>query len=291
VQEIKIGDLRISQNTLIRIGVIVLAMVWLYFDVFRKLLSDWWVDENYSHGLLVPLISGYAIWQNRDRFEGLSLKPSSILGWLGMIGAVVLLWGGTLGAELFTTRISLVAAIISLIFYFAGFQWLKHLSFPLVLLCLAIPIPSIIFTRISFPLQLLASDYAATVINWLDIPAFRNGNVIELAQMKLEVVEACSGIRSLMSLATLAVTYAYFTEPRWWRRILLIASVIPIAIFTNATRVTITGIMAHYRGEDAAQGFQHAFSGWLIFIVAMLMLLVVAHCLRALSRFLPENWR
>ena len=291
VQEIKIGELTISHNTLLRIGLLTLALVWLYFDVLRKLLSDWWVDENYSHGLLVPFIGGYAIWQNRERFQGLALKPLNVLGWIGIITAVVMLWGGTLGAELFSTRISLVGALISLILYFAGFNWLKHLSFPLVLLLLAIPIPAIIFTRISFPLQLLASDYAATVINWLDIPAFRNGNVIELAQMKLEVVEACSGIRSLMSLATLAVTYAYFTEPRWWRRILLIASVVPIAIFTNAARVTITGIMAHYRGEEAAQGFQHAFSGWLIFIVAMLMLLVVAQFLRAVSRFLPENWR
>ncbi len=291
MQEIKIGELTISQNTLLRIGLLTLALVWLYFDVLRKLMSDWWIDENYSHGLLVPFIGGYAIWQNRDRFQGLALKPLNVLGWIGIIAAVVMLWGGTLGAELFSTRISLVGALISLILYFAGFKWLKHLSFPLVLLLLAIPIPAIIFSRISFPLQLLASDYAATVINWLDIPAFRNGNVIELAQMKLEVVEACSGIRSLMSLATLAVTYAYFTEPRWWRRILLIASVIPIAIFTNAARVTITGVMAHYRGEEAAQGFQHAFSGWLIFIVAMLMLLVVAQFLRSVSRFLPENWR
>ena len=138
MEEIRTGEWSISQNTLLRIGMLSLALGWLYFDVLRKLISDWYVDENYSHGLLVPFIGGYAIWQNRDRFQGLALKPLNVLGWLGIISAVALLWAGTLGAELFSTRISLIAALISLILYFAGFNWLKHLSFPLVLLALLI---------------------------------------------------------------------------------------------------------------------------------------------------------
>jgi exosortase len=291
VQEIRIGELTISHSNIWRGGLLGLALGWLYFNVLRSLVSDWYVDENYSHGLLVPFIAGYAIWQNREQWHDIPFRPLIWTGGALMVVAVLLLWAGTVGAELFVTRISLLLALLSLLLYFGGTGWLKQMGFPLLLLLLAIPIPLLIFNRIAFPLQLLASDYAARVINLLGIPAFREGNVIELAQMKLEVVEACSGIRSLMSLATLAVTYVYFAEPKWWRRIVLVASVIPIAIVTNAARVTVTGIMAHYRGEEAAQGFQHTFSGWLIFLVAMVLLLATAQLLRFVSRFLPARWK
>ncbi len=291
MQEVKIEEITISQSSVWRGGLICLALGWLYFDVLRRLTSDWYNDENYSHGLLVPFIAGYALWQNRAELRATAIRPMTWLGGILLSGAVLLLWAGTVGAEMFITRISFLLAIISLVLYFGGKDWLKRMFFPLLLLLLAIPIPMLIFNRIAFPLQLIASDYAARVINLIGIPAFREGNVIELAQMKLEVVEACSGIRSLMSLATLAVTYAYFAEAKWWRRIALVASVIPIAIVTNAARVTVTGVMAHYRGEEAAQGFQHAFSGWLMFLVAMILLLTVAQLLRGVSRFLPERWR
>ena len=291
MQEIRVGEFTISQQQIWRGSLLCLALGWLYFDVLRRLTSDWYNDENYSHGLLVPLIAGYAIWQNRDRLQALAVRPMTWIGGGLTVLAVLMLWAGTVGAELFITRISFLFAIISLILYFGGKDWLKQMTFSLLLLLLAIPIPLLIFNRIAFPLQLIASDYAARVINMIGIPAFREGNVIELAQMKLEVVEACSGIRSLMSLATLAVTYAYFTESKWWRQLALVASVIPIAIVTNAARVTITGVMAHYRGEEAAQGFQHAFSGWLMFIVAMILLLAVAQVLRLTARFLPARWR
>ena len=291
MQEVKIGEITISQSSVWRGCLICLALGWLYFEVLRRLTSDWYNDENYSHGLLVPFIAGYALWQNREGLRATPLNPRTWIGGGLVIVAVLLLWAGTVGAEMFITRISFLFAIISLVLYFGGTDWLKRMFFPLLLLLLAIPIPMLIFNRIAFPLQLIASDYAARVINLIGIPAFREGNVIELAQMKLEVVEACSGIRSLMSLATLAVTYAYFAEAKWWRRIALVISVIPIAIVTNAARVTITGIMAHYRGEEAAQGFQHAFSGWLMFIVAMLLLLVIAQALRLISKLLPAKLR
>ena len=291
MQEIRMGEFTLTQKQIWRGGLLCLALGWLYFDVLRRLTSDWYNDENYSHGLLVPFIAGYAIWQNRERLQAIVAKPMTWIGGGLTVLAVLLLWAGTVGAELFVTRVSFLFAIVGLILYFGGIDWLKQMTFPLLLLLLAIPIPLLIFNRIAFPLQLIASDYAARVINLIGIPAFREGNVIELAQMKLEVVEACSGIRSLMSLTTLAVTYAYFTESKWWRRIVLVASVIPIAIITNAARVTITGIMAHHRGEEAAQGFQHAFSGWLMFVVAMILLLAVAQALRFATRFLPERWR
>lgn len=257
-------------------ALIALVLLWLYSDVLRRLATDWWIDENYSHGLLLPFISGYAIWSLRDQLNQTQCKPQRGLGTVLMLAAVFLLLAGTVGAEFYISRVSFILALASLTLYFFGVAHLRLLVFPLGLFLLAIPIPAILFNQIAFPLQLIASDYAARTINLLGIPALREGNVIELANMKLQVVEACSGIRSLMALATLSVTYAYFAESYWWRRIVLVAAVIPIAIIANAARVAGTGVMAHYKGVEAAEGFMHSFSGWLVFIVAMLMLLAVA---------------
>lgn len=288
---IRIGPIKIAVTALWKGLAITAALLWLYSNTLWGLGNDWWVDENYSHGFLVPFISGYAIWQNRFRLQETLPKPMVWIGGGLVLMAVLMLLAGTLGAEFFVARVSFVLALVGLTLYFGGLEWLKLMLFPIGIFILAIPIPEIIFNQIAFPLQLLASDYAARVINMLGIPALREGNVIELAQMKLQVVEACSGIRSLMSLATLAVTYAAFAESRWWRRILLVASVIPIAIISNAARVAGTGVMAYYRGPEAAEGFQHAFSGWIIFIVALVMLMAVAQLLRFASRFLPVRYR
>jgi exosortase len=198
--------------------------------------------------------------------------------------AVLMLLAGVLGAELFVTRISMVMSLVALVIYFCGISWLKQLLFPIGLLLLAIPIPNIIFNQIAFPLQLIASDYATRAIKIAGIPALREGNIIELAQMKLQVVEACSGIRSLVSLMTVAIVYIYFFEPKWWRRMIIVAAVVPIAIIANASRVTGTGVMAHYWGIQAAEGFMHGFSGWLVFIVAVLMLFAVAQALNLSER-------
>jgi exosortase len=252
---------------LLRGAVICLALLWLYSDVLRRLAEDWWVDENYSHGLLMPFIGGYAIWINRHCLFNAPRHPRRWLGGGLMLIAVMMLLAGTVGAEFYISRVSFIAALASLVIYFFGLGHLWLLIFPLGLFLLAVPIPTILFNQIAFPLQLLASDYAARAINLLGIPALREGNVIELAHMKLQVVEACSGIRSLMALATLSVTYAYFGESLWWRRVVLVAAVIPIAIIANAARVAGTGVMAHYKGVESAEGFMLSFSGWLILLL------------------------
>src|SRR5262249_11119292 len=152
-------------------------------------------------------------------------------------------------------------SVVGLVLYFCGSAHLARLAFPIGIWLLAIPIPNVIFFQIALPLQLIASDYATRMIRLFGIPALREGNVIELAQMKLQVVEACSGIRSLISLTLLAVVYAHFTENRWWRRIALVVAVVPIAIIANASRVAGAGMMAHFYGTRAAEGFLHNFSG------------------------------
>lgn len=271
--------------------VVAIALAWLavYYDVIRRLVDDWRVDENYSHGFLIPIISGYAIWTERERIFSTPLEPRLLPGAALMLIAVLMLLAGILGAELYITRLSLVVSLAGLAVYFGGWTWLRQLLFPIGLLLLALPIPNILFNQIAFPLQLIASDYATRVIKLLGIPALREGNVIELARMKLQVVEACSGIRSLVSLTSLAVVYVYFTETRWWRRIALVVAVVPIAIVANALRVAGTGVMAHYRGAQAAEGFLHSFSGLMVFLVAVLLLIGVAQLLTLIERFGPRR--
>ncbi len=268
---------------------ILIAWLAVYHDVLRRLFDDWRVDENYSHGFLIPIVSGYAIWAQREQIFSTPAAPRRVLGGGLMLIAALMLFAGVLGAESYITRLSLVLSLASLTIYFGGLNWLRQLLFPISLLLFALPIPNILFNQIAFPLQLIASDYATRAIKLFGIPALREGNVIELAQMKLQVVEACSGIRSLMALAALTVVYLYFTETRWWRRIVLMAAVAPIAVLVNAARVAGTGLLAHYRGAQASEGFLHNFSGLLIFLVAVLLLLAVAQLLNVAERFWPDR--
>ncbi len=270
--------------TLWQAGVIGLALLLLYGAVLSLLVQDWWRDDNYSHGFLVPFISGYVIWLNRDRLLMLDDRPRHLTGGALMVLAVMMLIAGLVGSELFISRVSFVVALTGLVIYFGGWRHFRLLAFPIWLFVLAIPIPQIVFNLIAFPLQLLASDYATWAIRLFGIPALREGNVIELANMKLQVVEACSGIRSLMTLATLAVTWAYFTEKKWWRRIVIVGAVIPVAIIANAARVAGTGFMAHHWGVEMAEGFMHGFSGWLIFVVALLLIMTLSQLLNLVER-------
>jgi exosortase len=294
-----------------RILAIASALVLAYATVLAKLGHDWWTDENYSHGLLIPFIIGFILWSQRERLTHSARQPSMLWGLAGVLSALLALWAGTAGAELYMQRTSLVLMLAGTVLYFWGFKLLQLLIVPLFLLLLAIPIPAIIFNKIAFPLQLFASRCAVWAMTMADIPVLRQGNVIELMPLgaretkKLEVVEACSGIRSLMTLVTLAVVFAYFTHPRedsdgddnpnpsgqnsniassalrklksygFWRSTIIVLSAVPIAIFTNALRVSGTGILARYYGTQVADGFFHSFSGWVIYVVAFLMLFSV----------------
>jgi exosortase len=284
------------------------AIVFAYSTVLVKLSRDWWYDENYSHGLLIPFIIGYIIWLQRDKFANLQPKPSVVLGGAAVVIALLALWAGVAGAELYTQRLSLVLLLGGTVVYFWGVKFLQLLFVPFVLLLLALPIPTIVFNKIAFPLQLFASRCAVWSMSMLGIPVLRQGNIIELKPLnsletrKLEVVEACSGIRSLMTLLTLAVVFAYFTYPRkgdgsstksswfkdygFWRSVILVLSAVPIAILTNAIRVSGTGILSHHYGTEIADGFFHSFSGWAIYIVAFLLLFGVSWIL---DRFKPKN--
>lgn len=272
-----------SPRRLWAIVLLVLAASWLYAGVVTSLVRDWAHDDNYSHGFLIVPMAAYFTWERRHRLGG-PAKPS----WLGLVvvlGSLAMLVAGILGAELFLTRVSMVGALAGSVLFLWGWRPLRVLAFPLAFLLLMIPIPAIIFNQIAFPLQLFASQFGTTVMEASGVPVLREGNVIVLANTKLEVAEACSGIRSLISLLTLGVVYGYFADPRNWVRVAIATSSIPIAIVANGLRVAGTGVLAHYYGPEAADGFFHTFSGWLVFVVAFVMLLVVT---RALVRVAPE---
>ncbi|MBA3335125.1 MAG: EpsI family protein [Acidobacteria bacterium] len=278
------------------------ALAFVYATVLIKLGADWWTDENYSHGLLVPPLIGYIIWLEFDALKNAPKNPSVWLGFALIVSALVLLLGGTLGAELFTRRVSFVLMLAGVVVCFWGARTLKLLAAPFALLLLAIPIPQIIFNKIALPLQTYASQTAIWGMRFFEVPSVRKGNVIEILPhgatqiVALEVVEACSGIRSLMTLVTLALVLAYFTgdgDKRFgrgwfdfvrnfdfWRAIILMLSAIPIAIITNAARVTATGVLTYRYGKRAMEGALHDASGWLVYVAALGLLLLVNMALK-----------
>jgi len=284
------------------------AIAFAYATVMAKLVHDWWTDENYSHGLLIPFIIGYILWSQREKLARVPARPALLVGGAAILCALFALWAGVAVAELYTQRLSLVLLLAGLAVFFWGWELLRLLLVPLSLLFLALPIPAIVFNKIAFPLQLFASRCAVWSMSMLGIPVLRQGNIIELKPLnsfdtkKLEVVEACSGIRSLMTLVTLAVVFAYFShspsnnppssgkrfawlKDYWfWRALIIVGSAVPIAILTNAFRVSGTGVLAHYYGTAVADGFFHSFSGWAIYIVAFILLFGIG---MILDRFKP----
>jgi exosortase len=244
-----------------------------YLPVLTLLVWQWSNDENVSHGFFVPLVALYIAWQRRDRILAMERKPAwwglAIMAWGALQGYV-----GVLGAELFLQRTSFLITLVGLLLMVGGTPLVRALAFPLLLLPFMIPIPAIVFNQITFPLQLFASQVAETVLGWIGIPVLRDGNILELASQRLSVAEACSGIRSLLSLSFLSLVYAYFFDTRVWMRWVLLFATVPIAILANSGRVTLTGIMSEINTE-LARGFFHSLEGWMIFLIALVMLVGV----------------
>jgi exosortase len=257
---------------LARLGVLVFACALLYHDVIARLVAAWSADPNYSHGFLIAPLCGYMIWNRRRE---LASGRGSLWGLLGMLASFGVLVAGELGAELFLTRVSLVAMLASLTLLLCGRRGVWTVALPVLLLLLTIPVPAIIFNQVAFPLQLLASRAGETALQMLHIPVLREGNIIVLSNITLEVAEACSGIRSLMSLLSLGIVYGYFTHESVPVRAALVAASIPIAIVANAARVAGTGVAAQFYGSAAAEGFLHTVSGWLMFVGAFGMLMAL----------------
>lgn len=255
-------------------------LLWLYAPVLIHLVAQW-MNPYFGHGFFVPLFSAYVVWIERGRLARVPIRPS----WSGLLVlafALCLLVAGEMGVELFTARLSLLFVLAGLIVLFGGWNFFRAVFFPWAFLLLMIPIPAILFNQITFPLQLLASRVAAEVLSWLSVPVLLQGNVIELAHSRLEVAEACSGIRSLMSLFTLSIIYGYLVEKRRWVRWLLAFASVPIAVVANSVRIIGTGMLVQYWDAEKAEGDLHGLWGVIIFVISLLML----YALHTLIRFL-----
>jgi exosortase len=262
-------------------AVLVLLLAWLYSSILARLFAQWMNDPNFSHGVFVPLFVVFVLWQDRKRLTQIDTAPS----WSGLLLIVLgllMLVLGVLGAELFFSRTSLLVLLAGLIVLFLGWPFFRAVLFPWACLILAIPIPNLLLQKVTFPLQLLASRLSSDFLPICGVPVLREGNVIVLPSMPLEVAEACSGIRSLLSLVTLAIIYGYFMDKRPWVRVVLAVSAIPIAVLANGFRIFGTGLLVQYWDPDKAQGFFHAFSGWLIFVVSLFMLFALHRIINAI---------
>jgi exosortase len=253
-----------------------------------KLASDWWNDPNYSHGFLVPVAFFWMVWQKREELGNAPRVPQTwglgvvILGLLQLIA-------GTWGAENFVAHSSMLVVLTGMTLFLFGVPVMRLILFPVAWLVFMIPLPSIIFYSVTFPLQLVASRLAGGILDLLRVPNVIEGNVIYLANFTAGVVEACSGIRSLISLLAFAVLAGHFLSMKTWARWALAISAIPIALGVNSMRVAITGLLGNYLGSEWAEGFFHTFSGWLLFVGALVAMFGVAQLLRRLNGVAPTG--
>ena len=247
--------------------------VWLalsFGPVLARMARDWYIDEDMGHGFFVPVVAGYIAWQSRELLEKTPIKTN----WWGlalMALASCQLMAATLGVELFLARTAFVLSVVGSVLLVGGWQWAKILGLPLFLLLFMVPLPAIIYNQITFPLQLLASQVAETALGWCGLPVLRDGNILELPNQRLNVVEACSGIRSLLSLTFLSLVYGYFFDSRKWMKWVLLPLTVPIAIAANAGRVTISGLLGLVSAK-LLEGTFHTAEGWVLFLVALLLL-------------------
>lgn len=264
---------------IIHVALLIFAAGLLYAQIFHELSLVWLDDENYSHGFLVPIISAYFIWQNREKLESLPIRPANS-GLVLILFALMILVAGVAAQEFYTKRASFVVLLAGVCLFLLGWQWLKSLALPIGFLFFMIPLPYIVYDAIAFPLKLFVAKFSVISLKLLGVAVIREGNIIMFPLTVLEVADACSGLRSLMSLLALGVALAVFSQTQLSRRILLVALTVPIAVATNMIRVIGTGLLAQHYGAAAAEGFFHEFAGMAVFVLAMVLLFATSGLLR-----------
>jgi len=249
----------------------VLLVAVLYRGVVPEMVRQWYDDPNYSHGFVVPLLAGYFLYERRAELAEAQVEswwPGFLLVCLGV--AQLLL--GWLAAEFFTMRSSLVVVLAGLTLFCFGRRLFRLMLLPLAYLLFMVPLPYIIYDMVAFPLKLFVTKASIAFLRLCGVVVLREGNVIQLPSTTLEVADACSGIRSLISLIALAVAYSFFIRLSAARRLVLVLAAIPIAVAANAFRVIGTGFLAQYWGARAAEGFFHEFAGLAVFAVAIVLM-------------------
>jgi exosortase len=250
----------------------------LYLPFLQTLVADWEVNEDYSHGYFIPFISLFMIYWVRDELATRTVRPINSGVLLIALGLAMLVIA-KIGSEYFLQRVSLIVALLGLVLFFLGRDYFRTLKWPVLYLIFMVPLPAIIWNKIAFPLQLFGSYLTEHVIRLLGMPVFREGNVLHLAETTLEVVAACSGLRSLVTMFALAGLLIWMSSLPRGRKWLLFLTAAPAAIIANIIRLTTTAILASIYGSDFAQGFLHDFSGFLTFGIGLAMLLLASKVL------------
>ncbi len=254
----------------------------LYWTVVPKMAREWWDDPNYSHGLVVPLFAAYLVWERRGELVAFRDTRSSFTGPAFVLAGAIMLIVGKAGGEFFSMRSSLVLVTAGLFRTVFGEEGFRKCLFPLCFLFFMVPIPYILYDAAAFPLKMIASWIGEHSLDFIGVPVLRDGNIISLPNIQLEVADACSGIRSLMSLLALATATAYFLHLGLGKGLVLFLSAVPTSVGTNSLRIIVTGILSYRFGQRAAEGFFHEFSGWVVFIAGALLIFLFGLLLRTL---------
>ncbi len=263
-------------------GLALLATIFLcYGQILFEMAKRWTVDPNYSHGFLIPLLSGYLLWRKKDAFSLSAINPE-LKGLPILVLGLFLMVLGKAGTIDFAMLFSFLMVLLGLIVFLLGTNITKSVLFPLSYLIFMIPLPSVFYNDLTFRLKLLASIIATKLLALIGMAVFREGNIIHLNETSLQVIDACSGLRSLISLLALAVLFAYFTQKSIWKRLSLVLLTIPITIFSNSCRLTVTAILVDHIGPQATEGFFHILTGIIMFVIALVLLML---CGTILKRF------
>ncbi len=256
-----------------KLKLIVLLILWAvaFIPVYPSLFWTWINHSNNSHGILVPFISAFLVWQKRYQLRQSSVSNSD-WGMIILVSTMFLYILSYAGAVTVISRVMIVFSLIGLILFTLGKDIFSTIKFPLLYLLFMVPVPDTIYNLVAFPLQLFATKVSAFIIQIVSIPAYREGNMLYFAQTQLEVAEACSGLRSMTAFIMLSFLFAYIMDKNWKKRILLVLSAVPLALFANILRVTGTGVLAHFYGEQVARGFLHEFSGLAVFAFGFILL-------------------
>ena len=274
---------RLRPANLVSILLPLAALVGLYYPVLTSLAQDWSTNDNSSHGFFIPLISGYMVYALREELGRSAVRPAN-WGFIVLLAGLGQLYVARVGSEYFLQRTSLILVLLGLVLFLWGKELTKKLLLPIGYLLFMVPIPAIIWNKIAFPMQLFSSAVTERVIQAIGLPVFREGNVLHLAQTTLEVVDACSGLRSLTTMFALAAALAWFSDFATWKKWLLFFAAAPVAIFANIVRLTATAGLASFYGEKVAQGFLHDFSGLFTFVFGLALLILTSKILQEKDR-------
>jgi exosortase len=266
-----------------------LSIGWLYAGIASGLVAEWASSADASYGIVLAAVALLVTWRRRDAFvQAIDPAAAAAAGAAVMMAGLAIYLAGQLGADLFLTRISFVVVIAGAVWFLAGRRALRTIAAPLVFVALAVPLPSLVASAVTLPLQLTASRVAEASLTATGVAVFRDGNVLELPSTALEVAEACSGLRSIISLAATSVLLAWM-DPSLPRRIAIVALSLPVAVVMNGLRIAATGLACEAWGPKAASGSWHSFSGWVTF-VASVFVLVQLQRLIARAAVTPAAW-